>query len=119
MSSTIDDIEVSYNTFVSLVFSSLESAIPGRGPLSTGKPPVRHPPCLWWSPKCDKLIRLRKAALARFKFSGLREDFLRYKPQIAQTHKSQQDSFRKFCSNLRKDSNLTYIWNVMKRFEYR
>ncbi|KYM94053.1 RNA-directed DNA polymerase from mobile element jockey [Cyphomyrmex costatus] len=123
------DPEVMYSTFVSIIGEAISVATPskrsdtraGSGKHSQGLPPP--PSCPWWTAECDDWIRIRKEALSKFKQSGKREDFIEYKKSVAVTRKElrriKQEKFRSFCEGLNKDSNLTYVWRTMKRFQSR
>lgn len=68
-------------------------------------------------------MRLRKAAFASFLTTDTLEYYIAYRRQVAVTRKGLQclkrDSFRRFYSRLRKDTNPTYVWRMIKRFDSR
>lgn len=119
------DIESLYSTFISVIEDALLSAAPsGRWARSSVSTLAFHPPpCPWWNAECDRLVRLRKAALKKFQFLGLYEDFIEYKRRTAVTkcelRKLKQENFRSFCSSLRKDTDPSFAWKTIKRFQSR
>lgn len=119
------DVQNCYKNFTACITSALETTTPGqsKSPHSRllsadGKESknrrVLLPPCPWWDKDCDRLIRIRSAALSKFKLSKSREDFLKSKKAEARARVGpKKDNFIKFYNNLRKDSNPSYIWRKM------
>lgn len=83
----------------------------------------RHSACPWWDEDCEKLIKQIKEALKKFRNCRTWENFIDFKRNKAKTRsglrKIKKDSFKKFCENLRKDTNPTQIWNTIKGFKNR
>jgi len=124
LSNTNLDIESSYSSFIALVERAVKVATPRRFASSRKNVvKVNHPPCPWWNGECDKWVCLRKAALSRFRCTGRYEHFVEYRRQVAVTRKElrriKRESFRSFCDGLRKDTNPSYVWNTVKKFDYR
>lgn len=118
------DVESIYSSFIASVERAAKLATP-RGFASSSKKgeKVTHPPCPWWNGECDRWVRLRKAALSRFRCTGRYEHFVEYRRQVAVTRKElrriKRESFRGFCEGLRRDTNPSYVWNTIKKFDYR
>lgn len=77
--SSILNVEVMYNTFVSVMSGALKSATLGKTSSRGLRPTVSCSLCLWWSPECDKLLQLRQSALAKFRCTSRFDDFLAYR----------------------------------------
>lgn len=106
-------MEILYFSFITIVEQSLRNASPGgRSHFGSANRPrgFSCPLCPWWNINCDKLIRLRKALL-KFKHTGSHDDFEEYLNRIKITWRElrhiKHESFNKFCTNLRKDTNNT------------
>lgn len=72
MMPTISNIGVDYHSFTTTVENALSISTPDKKPYwnSSRKSKINRSPCLWWNAECDKLIRLRKAALLKFRSSS-------------------------------------------------
>ncbi|XP_034938092.1 uncharacterized protein [Chelonus insularis] len=80
-----------------------------------------NPTCVWWNEECSRLIRLRKAALLKFKFDSSASNFITYKKAEANVKSGlkriRRESFRNFCSGLTRFTNPSYIWKRIKCFQ--
>lgn len=78
-------------------------------------------PCPWWNSECDLLVSNHKRALEIFKNNKSRINFLAYKKEVAKARiglrNIKKENFSKFCENLRKDSDPSYIWRKIKAFK--
>lgn len=85
--------------------------------------PLHGPPCHWWSDKCNREVRLRKADLSKFKCTDLHSDFIEYKKSVAKARREirrvKQESFCSFCERLRKDTDPSFAWKTVKKFQSR
>lgn len=70
------EVQVKYTTFADSIEDAIHSACPeinrrdhNRGQSNVDPPRSNGSPCLWGNEKCDGLIRLRRAKLAKFKFN--------------------------------------------------
>ncbi|XP_070517902.1 uncharacterized protein, partial [Cardiocondyla obscurior] len=122
----LPDVEVKYSSFVSSIEDALRSVTPHKKPAcAVGLQHWLPPPstCLWWNEECKKFVRLRKATLLKFRYSGLFEDFVNYKKQSAivkrKLKRIKLESFRSFCAGLRKETSSSYVWNTIKKFQSR
>lgn len=148
----ISDLDVKYTSFVAIISDALSPKPPKSNPdnnnlniINNAQSKPRNttrqknptpdgnisdqssfhssPPCIWWDAECDRLVRLRKAVLSKFRFSNLRSDFIEYKKASAKARitfkKKKRDNFIEFCENLRKDTNPSYIWRKIKAFKNR
>lgn len=119
------DMETKYTIFIFLICETLGAADADKSGRTSKKkfPPPAAPPCPWWNANCDKLLRLRKAALYKFQFNRSWNNFIEYKKKVAQARvgfkAARKESFEKFCEGLRKDSNPTYVWKKIKCFQNR
>lgn len=118
------DTQVLYASFVAIMENAVVSASPviGRGRGRTCKS-LHGPPCLWWSEECSRVVRLRKAALLKFKHTGLHSDFIEYKKSVARARceirRVKRECFQSFCEELRKDTDPSFAWKTVKKFQSR
>lgn len=84
---------------------------------------ARGPVSPWWNAECEKVVENRKRALAKFKESHTREDFLAFKRTegIAKykLQREKKNNFVKFCKGLNRLTSPTYIWKKIKCFKNR
>lgn len=83
----------------------------------------RSPSCPWWSSECDVFITQRRDALNRFKLTGTRDDYVKYRIQCGVTRKAlrniKQEAFKHFAESINKDTCPNLIWDTVKRFDSR
>ena len=64
--------------------------------------------------ECTKLIRLRKSALKKWRYSRNIADFIEYKKRVAfakkYIKKCKVDNFRKFAESIYFEIDVTYLW---------
>jgi hypothetical protein len=79
----------------------------------------KQPEFVWWNRECNKVIRIRKAKLFKWKYCKTEEIFLEYKRvAISAKHKFReikQEHWETFCDRINEFTNLPYIWDRMKR----
>jgi hypothetical protein len=87
------------------------------------KEKYEQPECVWWNRECDKVIRIRKAKLIKWKFSKTEETFLEYKREaiIAKNRMTEikHEHWKTFCEGMDKLTNPWYIWDRMKGLKCR
>ena len=70
-------------------------------------------PVPWWNDECTKLIRLRKAALKKWRYSRNVADYIEYKKRVASAKKyikkCKVDSFRKFAQSINFETDMTSV----------
>lgn len=57
-------------------------------------------PVIWWDEECSKVIRLRKAALKKWKYCKTISNYIEYKKAVAITRKTlkyKKNKSQKFC----------------------
>jgi len=118
------DMESLYSSFIASVEKAAKEASPQkRCSIKKANQKINHPPCSLWNEECDRWVRLRKVALSRFRCTRKSEHFIEYLRQVAITRKElrriKRESFRKFCDGLRRDTSPSYVWNIIRRFDYR
>lgn len=127
------DVKLAYRNFLECIKLALELSSPfpcgtGSGIGRVSKKGNREgmsppPPCPWWNKDCEDLILSRKEAALKFKTAKTRQSFLYYKMIQARVRvglrKIKKESFVKFCEDLRKDTNPSYVWNKVKCFRNR
>lgn len=120
------EVEVLYSTVVAVIEDALIGSSPqakSRGRDQSTQSGICGPPCPWWTEECNKLVRLRKAALLKFQFTGLRKDFIEYKKRVAITRRElrgiKREKFQVFCESLRKESDPSLVWKTVKKFQSR
>jgi hypothetical protein len=81
------------------------------------------PPYSRWNTECDKLIRMRKAALRQFQHRGTRDNFNNYKKADAKARNGlkriKKVSFTNFTESLTRFTNPKYIWRIIKALKNR
>lgn len=118
------DTGVMYSSFIAIIEDALVTATPGKKKQKK-VPKVRKesPSSPWWNEECEKLIRLRKADLMKFKNTGKYEHFIEYKKRVnimrRELRRIKKESFQSFCAKLRKNVNPAYVWNTVKKFQAR
>jgi hypothetical protein len=69
------------------------------------------------------MVRLRKSALLRFRHTGTHADFVEYKKSVGKARcelrRTKRESFQSFCEELRKDTDPSFAWKTVKRFQSR
>lgn len=72
----------------------------------------------WWNDECEKMKRLRKAALLKYKYLSSFDNFINYKQADALAKrcfkKRKREFFLEFCGSLSRTSNLKYVWQTMR-----
>jgi hypothetical protein len=77
---------IKYSSLTALLTEAVGEAAPSfrpnnrrYRPTDLTPPRKQPPPCPWWNVECDKLIRMRKAALRQIQYRGTRDSFINYK----------------------------------------
>lgn len=74
----------------------------------------------WWDNECTLMLRQRRSALQYFKDLPNMDNYIKAKRAIAQSKRffkqRKKEKFIKFCGSLNRNSNLTYVWNKVKKF---
>lgn len=127
-----EEVGILYPTFISLIEQAVYAATPRRN--ADGRPgdprsdffvfyKTSPPPCPWWDAECDRLVRCRKAALLKFRFSGSRQDFIGFRKCAAhvrtELRRIKQENFRNFCATLNIGVNPSVVWRAVKVFQSR
>jgi hypothetical protein len=73
--------------------------------------------------ECDKVIRIRKGKLLKWKYCKTEETFVKYK-RVASSAKNrlrkiEQENWKTFCEGINKFTNPSYIWVRLKRLKCR
>lgn len=75
-------------------------------------------PCPCWNDECEKLVRLRRAAAAKLKYSLTRENYIKFKQADAKVKYGlkhiKKNSFLSFCESLDKNLNLKFVWQKIR-----
>ncbi|CAG5103233.1 Protein of unknown function [Cotesia congregata] len=126
--SSENDIQTKYSSFTATLASSIQQACPSATRKLDGKPhqsksKSKAPPSAWWNGECDRLVRLRKAALLKFKANRSCDNFIAYKKAQAEAlvglRRIKKESFKNFCASLSKNTNPKFLWNTIKGFQNR
>ena len=113
----IDNDNMQINMFNNKIISVIKDAadlyIPKCKPFNKNMVP-------YWNEECNLAIKERKKARRKVMRSKLPQDWLDYKKKKALAQRIIKQSKKIFCKNycksLNKDSNLTKVWNLIKRF---
>ena len=75
----------------------------------------------WWDDECAFVVRKRKLAIKSYKEQPSLKTYLYAKQSIALSRKlikrKKRESFRKFCSNINRNSDPSVIWNYIRRIK--
>lgn len=123
------DTQTKYATFLAIITNCITEANPNITQCRPGKKNIANPhkgrlnPAPWWNNKCEKLIRVRKAARLQYKCNANRDNFRKLvitehntKTKLTEIKK---ESFKTFCDTLNKYTNPSYIWKKLKNFKNR
>ncbi|XP_058796083.1 uncharacterized protein LOC131666967 [Phymastichus coffea] len=104
-----------YSTFTDVVANAIKTNTPVKRVVNNK---VHRNPVSWWDYDCDKVIRLRRAAFKKWRFSKNQLDFFEYKKASALARKTfktkKRANFRNFAESLNFSVNQTYVWNKSK-----
>lgn len=114
------DIQVRYSSFMAIIERCVKEHTPTKkNPTATDRDALyQHKSSPWWNDECERLARLRKAALQRYKFCQSRTNFIKYRQANAVAKKTfrliKRDYFLKFCNALGRTSNMKYVWHKVR-----
>nr|CAI5826185.1 unnamed protein product [Callosobruchus analis] len=107
---------LSYEQFNQYILAASSEAIPKKTFNYTGK--LGNP---WWDDTCSLMVKKRRNKLIQFKLHPTSENFLEAKRQIAITNrhlrKTKKAKFRQFCESLNRNSNISQVWKIIKKFD--
>jgi hypothetical protein len=83
----VRDVKERYDNFIQIIKGKLAETTPirknqhnlgngGQGKIGNRE---KQPECIWWNRECDKVIRIRKAKLLKWKYCKTEVTFLEYK----------------------------------------
>lgn len=101
-----------YYFFCNTLIDAVSESTPAKKPPSY----IHHRnPVSWWDSECARLIRLRKAAFKKWRFSHNPTDLLEYKKRKAAARKyikkRKVDDFRSFAESINFNTDTSYVWN--------
>lgn len=129
------DIEISQsvekiNHFLIVLNKAADMAIPSKNPTNYKHRPDDKPAiskklgrkrCPWWSEKCSKAVAERRLALKEFKIKMNQINYKNLKKIELQTkitlNNEKKEGWRSFCKRISKDTPMTTMWNMIKRFK--
>lgn len=123
----LGDIQVQYTSLISSITSCVRRETPGKSkPNFKDNPSTRDSRnsrntkvASWWTQDCEKLIKTRKEAYDKFKENSSRDNFIKFIQIKAKTkielRKAKKSHFEDFCCSLNKSSNMSFVWNRVKR----
>lgn len=118
---TFFDEDILIDHYESMITLIKNSAIQSQSkPIPCGNILRNHSPKAWWTPELSNLYKQKKEAFRLFKRVGGRLEFLAYKRQEAvfKRLKKQRktESWREYCSTLTKDTPLSNMFSMAKKF---
>lgn len=76
---------------------------------------------IWWNIECKTVIEEQREALKRYKDSPTFDNLINVKKISAKVKKtiklSKREAWKKFCSDLNKNTKITDIWNQIKKIK--
>lgn len=112
-----------YQIFTTEVSSAIIANTPKKQNKNTLNKNKHKNPVIWWDPECDRVLRLRKAALKKWEYSKKLDDYIGYKKQVAIAKKTlkqkKKESFNAFAQSLNFHTNCSHVWNTAKIFKNR
>lgn len=76
---------------------------------------------IWWNSQCQSAINEQREALKKYKENSNFENYLNFKRISAITKKtiivSKRNSWKKFCNNLNRNTNINEIWSQIKKIK--
>lgn len=107
--------DINFDEFDRITNRAAERSIPYR---ECNKPHKANNP--WWDEQCSDIVRLRKRSLQTFNNNPSIENFIEAKRTIAlaklNLKRKKKNKFIKLCESLNRNSNLTYVWQKIKKF---
>ncbi|PNF30200.1 hypothetical protein B7P43_G08428 [Cryptotermes secundus] len=125
------DVKERYDHLIQIIKGKVADTTPkrksqnnfGNGGHGTTGNREKQPACIWWNNECDKVTRIRKAKLLKWKYCKTEETFMEYKKAAViaknRLREIKQDYWKNFCDGLNQFTNPSYIWDRMKRLKYR
>ncbi|CAK9799805.1 Probable RNA-directed DNA polymerase from transposon BS [Anthophora quadrimaculata] len=107
-----------YKTFVDVIVQALclSTLAKKRVPYHRCSNPVP-----WWDKDCDRIKRLRRAALKKWEHSLDLEDLIHYKKICAEAIKlfktKKRECFKRFAASIDFQTDPGYVWNQCKSFK--
>lgn len=113
-----------YHSFMSIISEEIAGATLNRGQSRDESSndnrrgnPV-NTPAIWWNDRCERAIRIRKAAFMKYKFKSTFVNFIEYKKAEANSkiilRKEKKEHFLNFCSSLSFSTNEGRVWSKIK-----
>lgn len=107
-----------YKFFISEIRGAISSNTPTKKDVSDR---VHRNPVPWWDSECEKVIRLRKAAFKKWRYTLDPSDHIQFKKTVAIARKTinnkKRTSFRNFAETIDLSTNSSYVWNKCKIFK--
>lgn len=125
------DVKERYDHLIQIIKGKVADTTPkrksqnnfGNGGHGTTGNRGKQPACIWWNNECDKVTRIRKAKLLKWKYCKTEETFMEYKKAAViaknRLREIKQDYWKNFCDGLNQFTNPSYVWDRMKRLKYR
>ena len=117
--------ELLNNSFAELLVSDYESFVEGINDAAIASIPRKRKSnlgkqCPWWDDSCTRLVNLRRFLIRKFLANGSYDSFIIAKRHIAlcKKHllKKKRQAFKDFCENLSRESSLSDVWRVVRKF---
>lgn len=109
------DLNAGFDDLHSIVEAAAQKSIP-----ETKTNQIKPQGNPWWDQECSSIVKERRKAISNFRSSPNLQNFIQAKRQIAlskkQLNRKKKDSFKEFCGTLNRNTNITYIWNKIKKF---
>lgn len=114
-----DDVEMHH--YEKMVNHIKESAAQAQSkPITQFVAPLKHLPKAWWTSELNDLYHQKKEAFRAFKRIGGRAEYLDFKRQEAVFKRLKKqlktEKWREYCSTLNKDTPLSDMFSMAKRF---
>lgn len=110
-----NDENYSFANLRTIIDQAIEETIPLKQEKFNMKPGN-----IWWDDDCSVLIKQRKEALNEFKNHPTLQNYIKAKQIIAKTKRDfkykKRTKFKIFCATLNRNTEITKIWNTIKKF---
>lgn len=110
------DSQCSYQEFMQTITRACDVAIPQYKPFTNSRKGAT-----WWSPCCEKALKIRKQAATAYKFLPNGVNFDRYLAchnAFRDTiNKAKQSAWNTFCGKLNRNTPMREIWSMIKKIK--